>query len=59
MNVGAEGEAELEFETHDGDVLPHGVASVSALVGMGVEFRDAAGGAVLFSGLVPALVPEV
>jgi hypothetical protein len=56
--VGSEGEGELEFDTHDGDALPFGVASVSALVGLAIELRDAGTGAVLFSGHVPALVAE-
>jgi hypothetical protein len=57
-SIDAEGEAELEFEAEDGETLPHGATSVSALVGLRVEFRNAADGAVLFFGTVPALVPE-
>ena len=37
-------------------MLPFGLTSVSGLVGMQVEVRNAVGGAVLYSGLVPALV---
>ena len=54
--VDGEHEAELEIKTQDGDTLPFGLTSVSGLVGMQVELRNAVGGAVLYSGLVPALV---
>ena len=56
MNVGAFGEAELELDTHDGDALPFGVATAAELAGLAVELRNAAGGAVLFSGTTPSLV---
>ena len=54
--INGEHEAELEIKTQDGDTLPFGLTSVSGLVGMQVELRNAVGGAVLYSGLVPALV---
>ncbi len=57
MTVGSEGEGELELDTHEGDALPYGVASVQSLVGLQVELRTTAD-VVLFSGVVPALVTD-
>lgn len=59
FTVGGEGEGKFERDTHDGDTLPYGVASVSELVGLAIELRDGADGTtVLFSGLVPSMVSD-
>lgn len=51
--AGSYGEAELELDTGDGDTLPLGVTSASALTGYAVEVRDATTNALLLSGIVP------
>lgn len=55
-----EGEAEVELRTGDGDQLPFNVGSVAALEGYLVEVRNNSTGAVLASGVVPAIgtLPE-
>jgi len=47
------GEAEIEFETDDGDPLPLGAASVDELAGRRVEVRLAADGTLILFGEVP------
>ena len=54
----SEGEAELELHTNDGASLPNRVTDVAELVGFAVEIRDAATGAVLLDGTVPALAAD-
>jgi hypothetical protein len=49
------GEAELELRTNDGDRLPFGATDVADLAEFRVQVRDAATGAVLLQGEVPAL----
>jgi len=49
------GEAELEFETEDGDALPLSVSSVDELRDFLIEVRLATTGALLLFGTVPAL----
>ena len=49
------GEAELEFETDEGDRLPFGVESVEDLAGFGVEVRLVSSGEPLLLGEVPDL----
>lgn len=56
FGVGSLGHGELERDTHDGATLPFAVAAAADLAGLAVELRNAAGGAVLFSGTTPALV---
>ncbi len=54
----ADGEAEFERDTGDGDTLPLGVTEVAALEGYDVSVRLATTGDVLLVGEVPSL-PEV
>ena len=54
--AGSDGEAEIELDTHDGDLLPGNVATVTDLVGLEVEVRDGGSGDLLLSGVVPAPV---
>jgi len=49
----ASGEAKIELNTKDGDLLPFGVASVADLSGLAIEVRLS--GALLLTGEVPAL----
>jgi len=49
----ADGRAELERNTHDGDALPLGAAAVSELAGLRVEVRLAATGELMLEGAVP------
>jgi hypothetical protein len=58
FDVDEEGCGEVEFETEDGGALPAGASSVLDLVGRALEVRVAAGGAVLYSGTVPALAGD-
>ena len=51
----AGGEAELEFDTDDGDMLPGGAASLNDLAGRRVEIRDSAGASILATGTTPQL----
>lgn len=51
----ANGHAQLEFNTKDGDTLPMGVNAASALSGFLVEVRLQTTGAVLLTGEVPTL----
>lgn len=47
------GEAEIEFETNDGEALPFGVPEITALSGKAVEVRSP-DGTVRFSGAIPS-----
>jgi len=56
----AEGDADLELKTEDGDVLPLGAASVADLVGFLIEVRLTATGDLLLTGEVPDVAaPDV
>ena len=55
LSASGEGKADLQIRTEDGDRLPHDVADVAELEGFQVEVRDAATGAVLFTGTIPAM----
>ena len=48
----ADGEAEIVFDTHDGDELPFGVASIRELRGLAVQVRDDVTGDILLSSRV-------
>ena len=58
LTVGAQGEGQLELQSQDGDSMPFGVTDVTTLSGLAIELRNATGGAVLYSGLVPTAVAE-
>jgi hypothetical protein len=59
MTADVDGEAELEFDTNDGDALPLGASSVAELEGFLVEVRLASDGALLLTGTVPSLPTSV
>lgn len=54
LTVGEDHEGEMEQSTSDGESLPFDVASVTSLVGLHIQVRDA-DGVVLFAGAVPTL----
>ena len=58
MTANADGHAEMELDTRDGDSLPHGAGHVGDLMGLELEVRDALTGDVLLSGHAPSMMHD-
>ncbi len=54
----ADGEADIEYDTADGDELPFGVGTVRVLTGMRIEVNDDVTGDLLLAGRVPGLMRD-